>query len=493
MRYITECKRLMAALAVGAVALSAAAASPDTAAVYAEKWRPQYHFTPAHRWIGDPCGLVYFDGKYHAYSWGAAESSDLLHWTEINQNAIDMPEGTAPFTGSVVVDRDNTAGYGEDAFIAAFTSFDEQTKKQSQSIAFSRDGGRNFQYYDLNPVVDIWSTEFRDPTVLWDDATGRWIMLVAKALEKKVAFYASPDLKHWEWISEFGPAGDSDRSWECPDMFRLPVEGSDSCRWVLLVSVNWAREQYFVGDFDGTRFIPDNPSQAPLYVDAGLDYYASRTFADYDGTLPGVYSIGWVSTWDYAQMVPTTYGKGVWSLPRELSLRATPDGLRLVQKPVEALKGLKGAGVRLDRRLKAGVTRLPQVSDMTNQYELEARLPVDKADRLGFILCEGEGQSLVISYDTRSETLLLDRTGASEVEIPKFERVAFAKVAPVDETVSLDIYVDKSVVEVYANGGECVMTALVFPADNATGASVFSLNGGSRIELTAYPVDSVWR
>lgn len=120
---------------------------------YNELWRPQYHFTPAHRWIGDPCGLVHFNGKFHAYSWGAAESEDLLHWTEINDNAIKgLPEKTAPFTGSVVVDRHDSAGYGKDAFIAAFTSFDEQSKKQSQSIAFSLDEGRTFRYYDLNPT-----------------------------------------------------------------------------------------------------------------------------------------------------------------------------------------------------------------------------------------------------------------------------------------------------------------------------------------------------
>lgn len=187
---------------------------------YTEKWRPQFHFTPAHRWIGDPCGLVYFQGKFHAYSWGAAESEDLIHWKERNQNAItDIPTGVAPFTGSVVVDKNNSAGYGDNAFIAAFTSFDEQSKKQSQSIAFSLDEGETFQYYDLNPVIDIWSTEFRDPTVIWDENTHRWIMLVAKALEKKVAFYASKDMKHWDWLSDFGPMGDNEKSWECPDMF----------------------------------------------------------------------------------------------------------------------------------------------------------------------------------------------------------------------------------------------------------------------------------
>lgn len=466
----------------------------DAEPLYSEKWRPQYHYTPAHRWIGDPCGLVKFNGKYHAYCWGAAESDDLIHWQEINNNAIKgIPRGISPFTGSVVVDKGNNAGYGKDAFIAAFTSFDESSKKQSQSIAFSHDDGRTFQYYDLNPVIDTWSTEFRDPTVIWNEKTQRWVMLVAKALEKKVAFYASEDLKHWEWLSDFGPAGDSEKSWECPDMFRLPVEGTNESKWVLLVSINWAREQYFVGDFDGKSFVPDSVNQPPLYVDAGLDYYASRVFQNYDEGDKGAYSIGWVSTWDYAQLVPTKYGKGVWSLPRELSLRRTPDGLRLAQKPIAALASLRGKPFVMDRKLKAGVAPLAEVGKMGNQYELDASFSTKDADAFGFNLCVGDERQLTLTYDVKSQTLLLDRTNASEAEIPKFERIAFAKVAPIDDEIRLDIYVDKSVVEVYANGGQCVMTALVFPSEADTRAEAFSLKGACRLTLTAYPLSSIWQ
>ncbi|MCM1347860.1 MAG: glycoside hydrolase family 32 protein [Firmicutes bacterium] len=460
---------------------------------YTEQWRPQYHYSPAHRWIGDPCGFVHFNGKFHAYCWGAAESPDMIHWTEINNQAIkDIPKGIAPFTGSVVVDTRNTAGYGDNAFIAAFTSFDEQSKKQSQSIAFSRDEGRTFQYYDLNPVIDTWSTEFRDPTVIWDSASQRWVMLVAKALEKKVAFYGSADLKHWEWLSDFGPAGDSEKSWECPDMFQLPVQGTNSRKWVLLVSVNWAREQYFVGEFDGVKFTPNSVGGEPLYVDAGLDYYASRTFQDYDGTLPGVYSLGWVSTWDYAQHVPTQYGKGVWSLPRELSLVNTPAGLRLVQQPVVALKDLRGTSVVINPSLKAGVMPLTAVNRMNNQYEIEATFSTDVNNLFGFNLCSGNGKKIMVSYDTSSHTLMLDRTNSTEVSMPKFERVAFSKVEPIDGKITLDIFVDKSVVEIYANSGRCVMTALTFPGADATGAELFALRPGNNVTLKAYPIGSIW-
>lgn len=209
-------------------------AAQNDSVLFKEPYRPQYHFTPAHRWIGDPSGLLKKDGKYLAYSWGGAETDDLVHWREKSDHAIKgIPPRTSAFTGSVVVDSVNSAGWGKDALIAVFTVYDQDTKKQAQGIAFSRDGGQTYQYYDQNPVLDIWSTEFRDPTVIRYEPTGKWVMAVAKALEKKVAFYQSDDLKHWTWTSDFGPAGDNKRSWECPDIFqvrwRRPAKRSGSC------------------------------------------------------------------------------------------------------------------------------------------------------------------------------------------------------------------------------------------------------------------------
>lgn len=491
-----------AAFAAAMLAPAAAHADATEAPLYEEPLRPQYHYSPAHRWIGDPCGLVFADSIFHVYCWGAAESSDLVHWTEHNDHAIkNMPPKSSAFTGSVVVDRDNTAGYGPDTYMAVFTLFDQDSKKQSQSIAFSKDKGHTYTFYDQNPVLDEWSTEFRDPTVIWDEANGQWVMVVAKALNKKIGIYGSKDLKHWEWLSDFGPMGDVEKSWECPDLFQVSVDGDpEKKKWVMVVSVNWAREQYFVGEFDGKQFIPDTPYAEPLYVDEGLDYYASRTFQDFDGTLPGVYSIGWVSTWDYANHVPTEYGKGVWSLPRELTLVTTPEGLRLNQKPYEGLRSLRGKPFTLSRKLQAGVTALPQVAKMDNTYEIVAKISSSEPDVVGFNLCAGKDCKVVLSYDTRTHVLTLDRTeGASAAAtkgqtIPKFERMAFTKVKPgEDGTLDLDIFVDKSVIEVYAGNGDKVMTALTFPDDTATGAEIFSLRGNARVDLTAYPLSSIWK
>ena len=469
--------------------------SASDTTLYQEKYRPQYHFTPAHRWIGDPCGLLKFNGKYHAYSWGGAESTDLVHWKELNDHAIKgVPKGISTFTGGGVVDKKNSAGYGENAFVAAFTSYDEQTKKQSQSIAFSRDGGVSYQYYDLNPVIDIWSTEFRDPTVIWDKKNNRWVMLVAKALEKKVAFYGSDDLKHWTWLSEFGPMGDSERSWECPDLFQVSVDGNpDNKKWVLLVSVNWAQEQYFVGEFDGTTFIPDKPDSEPLYVDHGLDYYASRVFQDYDDENSPVYTLGWVNTWDYANFAPTEYGKGIWSIPREYRLKSSPDGIRLVQIPATQLEILRSEPIKYAKRLKPGITQLPFISGMGNTYEMDVEFSYKDDKAFGLYLCEDEGRKVEIKYDPASRYLTLDRTNVSDVRIPKFERISNCKITGGDGKLKLRIFVDKSTVELFVNDGARVLTMLTFPSESQTGASLYSLGGNVDVKMTVWKLDSIWQ
>ena len=463
-------------------------------ATYNEKYRPIFHYTPAHRWMGDPSGLIKYKGKYMAYNWGAAESDDLVYWKELNKGAIaDVPEGRSTFTGSTVVDKWNTTGYGEDAMIAIFTGFHKDSKKQAQDIAISTDGGKVFHYYDRNPVLDIWSTEFRDPTVIYDEKEQRWIMVVAKALEKKVAFYCSKNLKEWEWLSDFGPLGDSDRSWECPDIFRLPVDGNrDNMKWVLVVSVNWAREQYFIGEFNGREFIAEDTDQYPLYIDNGLDYYASRVFQDYDSPEAPVYTLGWVCSWDYAQTQPSEWGKGIWSIPREYSLKTTSEGIRLFQIPLPALTELRGKQYSYEKPLMAGKTPLDVIKKMDNSYEIEAEFTSNGNNSFGIYLCEGENRKLVLNYETQSGILTLDRTNVTDAVIPKFDRIAFTKVPMIDNKLLLNIFVDKSTVEVFVNNGAAVLTALTFPSDHQTGVSLYSLGKGNSIKLNAWQLSSIW-
>ncbi|MDE7396993.1 MAG: glycoside hydrolase family 32 protein [Muribaculum sp.] len=463
--------------------------------LYCEPYRPGYHFTPAHRWIGDPCGLIKADGHYRGYSWGAASTDDLVHWREINRDAIlGRPEGIAPFTGSVVVDRDNTAGEGAGTYTAVFTSFDRDSKIQAQVVAFSDDGGDTFQYYEGNPVIDISSTEFRDPTVIWYPEGQKWIMAVAKALDKKVSFYESPDLKQWTWLSDFGPMGDNEKSWECPDLFQVEVEETGERKWVLLVSVNWAREQYFVGDFDGVQFIPDKPYSEPLYVDEGLDYYASRVFQDFDDAQGDVFTLGWVNTWDYAQQAPSQWGKGLWSLPRKYTLYSTADGLKLRQTPVKALETLRGDVQSFTCKANCGRTPLPEISAMDNCYELDVELIPSDGDVAGLNLCCGEGRKVGIIYDAASGYLIIDRLNSTPEDLPKFSRMASCKVADGNNApLEMKIFVDNTTIEIFADGGKKVFTLLTYAAPGQAGAECFSLNGNTEFRIKAWPIKNIWR
>lgn len=494
---------LLRILAGGLLVIASVAANAgnlsvkDQPSLYHEKYRPQYHFSPSKGWIGDPCGLMYYQGKYHLYWWGKAESKDLVHFTEkSNSNVMQQVDSnTACFTGSALVDKNNTAGFGKNTYVAAFTVFSNDTKKQAQGISYSPDGEK-YYLYDNNPVIDLWSTEFRDPTVFWCDKTHKWVMVVAKALEKKVKFYESADLKHWEWLSDFGPSGDSEKSWECPDLFQLSVVNGepDTKKWVLVVSVNWAQEQYFVGDFDGKTFrLDQNHPTEPMLVDKGLDYYASRTFRDYDGTMKDVVSLGWVATWDYAQQQPSQYGKGFWSVPRKLALKRVDNHYVLLQNPIEELKLLRGKLLEASYTLPVGESKLKMVAPKSNVYEMDASFSVNKSNVFGFNLCMGEGRKLVVSYDTDSHNLVIDRTHCSDVDIPKFSRMSYAKVMPQNGKLRMRVFVDKSSVEIFCNDGQDVFSMQTFPAENQVGISTFAFKQGTRMILKLYPLKSIWK
>lgn len=464
--------------------------------LYRETYRSQYHFSPKKGWIGDPSGFMYYQGKYHMYWWGKTESADLVHFDEVTPFAMTgADDNISYFTGSAVIDKKNTAGFGKNAFIAAYTSYEKDSKKQAQSISFSHDNGKTFHYYEGNPVLDIWSTEFRDPTVIWHEATQKWVMIVAKALEKKVKFYTSSNLKDWTWVSDFGPAGNSEKSWECPDLFQVSVDENPSLKkWVLVVSINWAQVQYFIGDFDGTSFtLMENHPTEPLYVDKGLDYYAPRTFQDYDGTLKSTIQMGWVDTWDYAQHVPSQYGKGFWSVPRELALKSYPEGLRLIQKPIDALEQLRISPISVSKKMAVGTYRIPGFSPAANTYELDVEFTVDSPNTFGLNLCVGNGKKLVLSYDTESHNFVIDRTNTSAVPIIKFDRMSYSKLMPVNGKIKLRIFVDKSSVEIFANDGKDVYTLLTYPAEEQTGIEMFALRKGTFMNLKAWMIKSIWR
>jgi fructan beta-fructosidase len=393
-----------------------------------------------------------------------------------------------------VVDKNNTASFGKNAMVAAYTIFNEATKSQSQGISYSNDG-LLFNYFKGNPVLDIGSTEFRDPTVFWYGPTSKWIMVVAKALEKKIEFYSSDDLKTWTWISDFGPAGAREKAWECPDLFQLPVDGnSNNKKWVLAVSIDWAREQYFVGDFDGKSFTPEkNNFTEPLYVDFGLDFYASRTFRDYDNALRTTTSIGWIATWDYAPIVPTSWGKGFWSIPRDLELKTYPDGICLLQKPIANLQKLRTSQVSFASKLTKGTSKLAKFAPSENVYEIDATFSTYLPNVFGFNLCVGQGRKVSFSYDTRTEMLTIDRTNCSNVPIEKFARKTTAKVIPINGILRMHFFVDKSSVELFTNEGKEVFTLLTYAGETQTGIETFAENEGTTMNFNAWKLKSIWK
>jgi sucrose-6-phosphate hydrolase SacC (GH32 family) len=269
-------------------------------------------------------------------SWGHTVSRDLLHWHEL---PVALPEqnGIMIFTGSTVIDQHNTSGFcagTKPCLVAIYTGHTPASGSrralQTQNLAYSNDRGRTWTKYAGNPVLNLNLADFRDPKVFWSQATERWVMLLALPDDHKVRMYSSSDLKHWQQLSDFGPAGATSGQWECPELFELPVDGDNRLtRWVLKVGVNpgglqgGSGEQYFVGHFDGTRFVNDNPRSVTLWTDYGKDCYCALTFNGLPRNQAPV-MMGWMDNWQYAASLPTKPWRGQMTIPRKLSLRTTP-------------------------------------------------------------------------------------------------------------------------------------------------------------------------
>lgn len=442
-----------------------------------EKWRPAYHFTPDSMWMNDPNGLVYDGGVYHLFyqfypdsnvwgpmHWGHATSTDLMKWD--HQPIALYPDSMGYiFSGSAVVDTGNSSGFGKNAMVAIFTHHNDKMEKagsnvfQYQSIAYSTDGGKTFTKYEGNPVVkNPGIRDFRDPKVSWYAPGKYWVMVLAAY--DKAKFYTSPDLKNWTPTGEFGIPGD-DRLWECPDLVRLKVDGSDEYKWVLITSIQkrapngGTGTSYFVGDFDGKTFTGDVKKQR--WADYGTDNYAMVTW----GNTPGdrTLALGWMSNWQYAQHVPTTRWRSTMTVPRELSLVKEGDEYTLVSKPAAELKTLEKSKLEI-KEDKNILVENKSIGPCKMAGTIKAGSDVE------YKLSNPKGEQLTFGYEAKTRRWFVDRTKAGVSDFfPGFPAKHYGPVMEQNLDQTFEAYLDTTSIELFINGGRVVMTDIFFPSE----------------------------
>jgi fructan beta-fructosidase len=464
--------------------------------------RPEYHFTPPQNFMNDPNGLVFYDGEYHLFyqhnpfgeiwghmSWGHAISRDLIHWEHL-PIALHEEDDVMIFSGSAVVDWNNTSGFGtrdQPPLIAIYTG--HSRVEQTQSLAYSNDRGQTWTKYAGNPVIAIDSRQFRDPKVFWHEPTQRWVMVTALADQQKVRFDGSPDLIHWTHLSNFGPAGRVDNEWECPDMFLMNVEGqSDFQKWILKVDVNHSiLGQYFIGHFDGLRFINDASSEQVLRVDYGSDFYAAQSWSDEPNDRR--IWIGWLNNWHYANLIPTSPWRGLFSIPRELHLRQYPEGLLLVQEPIKELTNMRHSLYHADdTNIDTVNFQLANVK-MDMAAEIQVEFTLGTAREFGVRFCTGDAEATVIGYETQVREIFLDRHNSGDITFSdKFDGVHRAPLVPEQGKINLHIFVDACSVEVFANNGLIVISDLIFPSAQYIEIELYVRDGDVHLNKVA-----VWK
>lgn len=494
-------------------------------AVTPERYRPAFHFTPPRNWMNDPNGLVYYGGEYHLFyqhnpfsndwghmSWGHAVSKDLVRWTDLPIALREsVPEAdssqTMIFSGSAVVDTANRQGLcppgTPDCLVAFYTSHVHRNLKpvvQHQSMAFSADKGRTWTPYDKNPIIDLKTTEFRDPKVFWYAPDKKWVMVVIKPDEHTVLLYDSKDLRQWQRLSDFGGVGDQRKYWECPDLVEVPVAGQPGkTKWVMLVSSNQSQPdytgmQYFVGTFDGRKFTPDEAVPTTRYVDYGKDFYAGVTYNNLPDAGKGPVLVGWMTNLSYAGQIPTAPYRGTMSMPRRLTVANTPTGWQLRQTPVEAVSSLREKGFEQSNiALTDKPFAVPQLA--TDSYELDVTIEPGQAKEVGVRLLKTDANETVVRFLPGASRLELDRTRSGQTAFSKrFPSVESASLPMIGGTIRLRIVVDKSTVEVFANEGDVTMSELVFPNAPSGRIELFATGGHATVKsVTVWPMKAVSR
>ncbi|HEV2273711.1 MAG TPA: glycoside hydrolase family 32 protein [Acidobacteriaceae bacterium] len=503
-------ERCLIAALYGSLALCALRALAQ-APGYDQPYRPQVHFSPRQHWTNDPNGLVYFDHEYHLFfqynpfgdewghmSWGHAVSPDLLHWRELPV-AIPEENGVMIFTGSVVVDHANTSGLcseGQSCLIAIYTGASKTPEggRQTQNIAYSRDDGRTWTKYEKNPVLDLQLADFRDPSVQWDADARRWVMAVSLPKEHRVSFYASPDLKQWRHLSDFGPEGDTAGDWECPDLLRVPAWQGHESLWALKVGLNpgapqgGSGEQYFLGSFDGARFVASKDRGSHGWTNYGKDDYCAISFNGLPADQPPVL-MGWMSNWQYAAKLPTSPWRGQMSLPRRVSFLRDGAGLALRQEPVidplheqsSALSGTAASALLAGNGLAA-----------VAPYELDLDFGHTSEEVFGIRLYSDAQHWTEVGFDTKHREFYIDRSNSGIRISPDFPGRTVAPLAE-GRPYDLRLIVDRSSIEAYAQEDTIAMTDLIFPPSTNDRIRLFvSPAQPAKISGRLWKLKSIW-
>ena len=522
-------------LAKDALALNLLKLSDTFNTANTDYYRPSYHFTPAYGWMNDPNGMVYKDGEYHLYyqynpygskwgnmHWGHAVSRDLIHWQHLDP-AIARDTLGHIFSGSSVVDIHNTAGYGKNAIIALYTSASDKNG-QIQCMAYSTDNGRTFTKYESNPVLTPFDglRDFRDPKVFWYEKGKCWYMIVSA--DKETRFYKSKNLKKWEYVSAFGNGmGQQPCQYECPDFFQLPVNGDpNNMKWVMIMNINpgclfgGSATEYFVGDFDGKNFTCADAHEAK-WMDYGKDHYATVTFSN---TGNRVLAMTWMSNWQYADLTPFKQNRGANGLPRELKLFEL-DNKYYIQEGVapevmalrKETKELGNLTIEKEKDL-SGIA-----SGMNGAFEIEADVTADANGIAGIEIYNNKQERTLVYIDMKNRRIVTDRTESGLTDFGKYSEphhiekkwdkqrkeqsllparmvnainyknnFSLATWAPLNlcgkdkKTFHVDIFVDKSSIELFVDGGRIAMTNLVFPIAPYENVKFYSQTGKSEFQ-----------
>lgn len=493
-------------------------------------YRPSYHFTPFYGWMNDPNGMVYKDGEYHLYfqynpygskwgnmHWGHAVSKDLVHWEHLDPAIARDPVGHI-FSGSSVIDKKNTAGFGKNAIIAIYTN-NSVNHDEVQCIAYSNDNGRTFTKYEGNPVLTPFDglKDFRDPKVFWYEKGKCWYMIVSA--DKEMRLYKSKNLKKWNYVSAFGKGiGQQPCQYECPDFFQLPVNGDKKkMKWVMTMNINpgcWfggSATEYFVGDFDGKKFTCPDANEVK-WLDWGKDHYATVTFSN---TGDRVLGITWMSNWQYANLTPFKQNRGANGLPRELKLYEKNGKYYISEDVAPEVYALRKDTKNVADASVAGEKMLAGVAaNMEGAFEIEADVTPDANGIAGIEISNNKRERTLIYFDMKQGKVVMDRTESGltdfgkqavphDIELAWDKQLAaegkqparitnsinykndfaLATWAPLSlcedgkKTYHVDIFVDKSSVELFVDGGRIAMTNLVFPVAPYENVKLYTQGG----------------